>query len=220
MLVPLPPRSVALVRDAEQRFVANVRSQVAELGLGEHVVFHPWISAGDMPAYYSLGTACLAIGTFPETFGFTPVQSIACGTPAVATPAGAVPSLLPPDHGLALVPFHDSAAVAAAITNLPGTAAVRSGRARIGAAYSVDSAVTGYLDVLGSARRRSARYRPGGGDLVEAPWCRSLPGGERWHDYQGAAINAESIPDNDDEMQRRGLRVPRFEPPAADAMIR
>lgn len=216
LLVPLPPRSVALVRDAEQRFAAGVRSQVAELGISEHVVFHQWIPAADMPAYYSLGTACLALGTFPETFGFTPVQSIACGTPAVATPAGAVPSLLPPGHGLTLVPFHDPVAVAAALGDLPDAAAVRSGRAHISAAYSVESAVDGYLDALGSAQRRTARYHPAGGDLTGAPWCRSLPDGGRWHDYQGAVIDAESITDDGEEMQRRGLRVPRFGP-AADA---
>jgi glycosyltransferase involved in cell wall biosynthesis len=210
LLIPLPPRSVAAVRDTEARFVADVRARVAALGLADHVAFHPWISVEDMPAYYSLGAACLALGTIPETFGFTPVQAVACGTPAVATPAGAVPTLLPPGHGLEVVPFDDAAAVASALKNLPAAAAVAAGREFVASAYSVDAAVHGYLRVLGAARRRTGRYRPGRGDLVVPPWCRLMPDGRRWHDYEGAVVEFDSAATTPGERQRRGLAVPRF----------
>jgi glycosyltransferase involved in cell wall biosynthesis len=210
LLLPLPPRSVAAVRDTEARFIAEVREQVTALGLTDHVRFHPWISVEDMPAYYSLGTACLALGTFPETFGFTPVQAIACGTPAIAAPAGAVPTLLPPGHGLELVPFDDAAAVASALTNLPAATDVAAGREFIATAYSPGAAVRGYLSVLRGAARRTGRYRPAGDDLVMPPWCRLLPDGRRWHDYEGTVAGNDTDPATPEEMQRRGFAVPRF----------
>ncbi len=146
--------------------------------------------------------------TLPESFGLTPVQSVACGTPVVATPAGAVPGLLPPGHGMALVPFGDAGAVAAALADLPEPEAVAAGRRHIAAEYSPQRAAEAYLAVLTSARRNTARYVPGDGHLVRAPWCQPLPGGGLWHDYERARLDADLTGASPEDLQRRGLLVP------------
>jgi glycosyltransferase involved in cell wall biosynthesis len=209
LLVPRPPLSVAAVRQAEQAFIDGVEQKAGEMGLSGHITFHPWVAPSEMPSYYSLGAVCLAVGAFPETFGFTPVQAIACGTPAVATPAGAVEGLLPPGHGLALVAFDDPYATAAALCTPPGQDEVAAGRREIRRLYPVAAAVDTYVTLLGSARRRRGRYRPAHGPLVEAPWVRRQPDGRRWHDYWGGSADGAKD-ENEGVRQRAGLDVPEY----------
>jgi glycosyltransferase involved in cell wall biosynthesis len=60
---------------------------------------------GVIPAIYSRACLCLAMPHSPEGFGLTPLESIACGRPVVATPTGGmnwtvdVPGILSIPHG-------------------------------------------------------------------------------------------------------------------------
>lgn len=211
LLVPLPPRSVLTVRDQEETFVTSLRATIRDRGIADAVAFHPWIPLEDLPAYFSLGTACLALGTFPESFGFTPVQSVACGTPVVATPAGAIPTLLPSGCGMVLVPFDDPVAAAEALGALPSPSTVATGRAWVAANYPPSRTADEYLRVLSSARRHNGAYQPRTGEMVRAPWCRALPSGGVWHDYESKQIGLDLTDGSDDDLQRRGLMIPRFE---------
>ncbi len=209
LLVPQPPQSVSAVRASEAERAAEFEAEVRRRSIGAAVVFHPWIDLPDLPAYFSLADATLALSTLPESFGLTPVQSVLCGTPAIATAAGAVPDLLPPGHGISLVPFNDPDAVALALASLPADAAVQDGRRYISSAYSLRRATEAYLAVLQAARRRDSYFRPGDGDLVRPPWCHPLPGGSLWHDYEGAEVSVADTTPVCTDLQRRGLLVPR-----------
>jgi len=157
LLVPLPPDSIALARDAEQRVAHRQQERVAGLGLADHVIFHPWVDYEDMPGYLSMAEACLSVGEFPETFGLTVAQALACGTPVVATPAGALAEVHGQASQLVVVPFNDPAAVADAVrqaVRLLGTEPEPTTVRPI--AFMVD----GYRRALRSCRKRRARYRP------------------------------------------------------------
>jgi glycosyltransferase involved in cell wall biosynthesis len=76
-------------------FYDALEQTIAARGLGEHFVFHDWIGDDDMPAFYSLGAVTLAVGNYVETFGNTPYESLACGTPVIAARVAAYRGMLP-----------------------------------------------------------------------------------------------------------------------------
>ena len=208
LLVPHPPQSVKAVRADQEKCLAGFQAEVRKRAIGDAVKFHPWIDLADLPAYFSLGSVTLALSSLPESFGLTPVQSVSCHTPVITTPAGAVPGLLPPEHGISLVPFNDPAAVARALTDLPTDAAVEAGRRYVSSAYSPRRAAEAYLAVLRAARRRESRFTPCEGDLVRPPWCHPLPGGAIWHDYEGVEVDPAPAGISLAELQQQGLLVP------------
>jgi glycosyltransferase involved in cell wall biosynthesis len=60
----------------------------------------PWRPRAEMPAHYRDADLTLCLGRTPEGFGLSAVESLACGTPVLASPIGALPHLVPSDHGL------------------------------------------------------------------------------------------------------------------------
>jgi glycosyltransferase involved in cell wall biosynthesis len=63
----------------------------------------PWQSHDQMPQLYAEAELTLCLSEVPEGFGLAAAESIACGTPVLATPAGFLASMLPPDHGIYLI---------------------------------------------------------------------------------------------------------------------
>ena len=68
---------------------------IAERGLTDFLVFHEWIGDDDMSAYFALGSLTLVLGNYVETFGNTPYESLACGTPALVANVGAYRGVIP-----------------------------------------------------------------------------------------------------------------------------
>jgi glycosyltransferase involved in cell wall biosynthesis len=64
----------------------------------------PWLPRSDMPAAYREADITLALSIVAEGFGLTAVESVMSGTPAVVTPMGNLPHLLPPRHGIFVLP--------------------------------------------------------------------------------------------------------------------
>jgi glycosyltransferase involved in cell wall biosynthesis len=186
LLVPLPPKSVMAVRERERRYVDQLRERVTKAGLADAVILHPWVPHHLLPAYYSLAECCLVPSRLPEGFGLSVLQSVSCGTPVVATPAGAIPQLLPPDHGMTVVPFNDIGATAAAIVSSAseGDQAVHRGSELIRRHYGADRYVETVIDHLFAATKSEARYTPHAPrPPTAAPWWRDIGEGRRWHDY-------------------------------------
>lgn len=205
LLVPTPPQSVQAVREREQRFIhQTLHDRIRAMGLSGAVVLHPWVAHHLLPAYYSLAECCLAPSRLPEGFGLSVLQAVSCGTPVVATPAGAVPDLLPPDHGVRLVPFDNvEATVAASRTASKSDAdAVRRGREFIGRHYRVDQHADAILEHLTSTTKSRARYQPGAPRPTRpAPWWRETGNQARWHDYLMRPV--APIPAEQRHLQRR-----------------
>lgn len=162
LLVPKPPKSVLAVRSEEQHFVALLDQRVAEVGLEDAVILHPWVPHRLLPSYYSLADCCLVPSRLPEGFGLTVLQAVSCGTPVVATPAGAIPGLLPAEHGLTIVSFDDIDALAAATLSAirDGHVPTRRGAEFIGRRYSVDRYVDLVITHLTTTTKSNARYSP------------------------------------------------------------
>ncbi|MEJ7582850.1 MAG: glycosyltransferase family 4 protein [Acidimicrobiales bacterium] len=88
--------------------------------------------------------ALLHMVSFPEPFGLTMVEAMACGTPVVATPLGAVPEVVADGRTGFLVESVDDAVSAVGRLDRIDRAACRE-HAR--ANFSVERMVDGYLEV-------------------------------------------------------------------------
>ncbi|OLE27745.1 MAG: hypothetical protein AUG49_04350 [Catenulispora sp. 13_1_20CM_3_70_7] len=62
----------------------------------------PWRDRAAMPELYRQADLTICFSGIPEGFNLAAVESIACGTPVLAWPAGALGTLLPPGHGIVL----------------------------------------------------------------------------------------------------------------------
>jgi glycosyltransferase involved in cell wall biosynthesis len=71
-----------------REFYENIEAQLDKRGIRDNFIFHDWIPEDLMPEYYNLGTVTLCLGSFVETFGNVPYESMGCGTPAVVARVG------------------------------------------------------------------------------------------------------------------------------------
>jgi glycosyltransferase involved in cell wall biosynthesis len=114
---------------------------VARLGLGDAVRFVSGLSDVDLAALLGSAEAAVVPSRF-EGFSLPAVEAMACGTPLVATTAGALPEVVGPDGHAALhVPPSDPEALAAAIGRLLDDDELRAslganGRERVLANYT------------------------------------------------------------------------------------
>ena len=76
--------------------VARTEELVAELGLGDKVVFVPPQPHELLSTYYRASDVCL-VPSRSESFGLVALEAAACGTPVVASDVGGLRSLI--DHG-------------------------------------------------------------------------------------------------------------------------
>lgn len=67
-------------------------------GLRDVFVFHDWINEKLIAEYYSLADVTLCIGSYVETFGNTPFESLGCGTLAIQSRVATYRDLLPDEH--------------------------------------------------------------------------------------------------------------------------
>ena len=67
--------------------VARLQGVAAELGVEERVTFAGAVSQDELPAYYSAADVCV-LPSYYESFGLAALESLACGTPVVASRVG------------------------------------------------------------------------------------------------------------------------------------
>jgi len=195
LLVPQPPASVPAVRRRESRLVERLRARAAAAGLAERVVFYAWAPPAAMPGLYSAAEWTLALSRLPEGFMLTPSESIACGTPVIATPAGALPEVLPEGHGLVVQDgFRDASGIAARVlAGKPPRAEAERGARYVAGHYGADAVADAYLGILTSTRKREpAPRRPSDDRLVLGPWCRPAGAGALWHDIRMRVIRLDA----------------------------
>lgn len=143
----------------------------------ENFIFHDWINDDDMPQFYSMGALTVALGSYVETFGNTPYESLACGTPVIVARVGAYRQMLP-DSLVDVVDYGDTDTAANIAADI-----IRQ-RRRVDDAtftwlhthFTQQDMVEAYAEIILNAHRpQPMPYQPSlttdATRFVLAPWC-------------------------------------------------
>lgn len=114
---------------------AALEAGIAALGLGGRVRLLGFVPEGDLPGLYGAADCTLMPSLDLEGFGLATVESLACGTPVLASDAGANPELVGPLDPALVHAAGDAPALEAALDHLLGGAGRLPDRARC-AAYA------------------------------------------------------------------------------------
>ena len=155
---------------AEHRVQLNVFQQVSlnhnhefynnlsSMAVGVDLVMRPWRPRSMMPHIYHEADITLCLGELPEGFGLTAVESVACGTPVLATPVGYLRDILPAKHGITWITDGDD--IVKSANDLPNI--IKKGRLDctergipfIKQTYSEQKMMNRFIEVI----REGARY--------------------------------------------------------------
>jgi glycosyltransferase involved in cell wall biosynthesis len=113
----LPEKVNLTIVDEGAPFKTYAPDLVQKLGLCSRVKFTGKLSSEDLRREY-LSAQVTAVPSLYEGFGLPAAESMACGTPVVATSAGALPEVVGEDGAGILVPPRDAQALAMAIRQM------------------------------------------------------------------------------------------------------
>jgi glycosyltransferase involved in cell wall biosynthesis len=134
---------------------------ITEKGLQDRVRFTGKVSLSDLASLYSRATV-LVMASLHEGFGLPAAEAMACGTPVIATTAGALPEVVGDEGAGILVPPRDGKALADAVMKVLADARLRrsmgeKGRRRAEENFAWPVAARNtmavYRDVIESYRR-------------------------------------------------------------------
>jgi D-inositol-3-phosphate glycosyltransferase len=91
----------------ESREIGRVQHLAAKLGLEDRTRFVGAVAHEQLPLYYSAADVTVMPSSY-ESFGLVAVESLACGTPVVATRVGGLSSLVRDGETGLLVPWRDA----------------------------------------------------------------------------------------------------------------
>jgi glycosyltransferase involved in cell wall biosynthesis len=122
-----------------------------QLGIADRVTFTGHVTTDELVRLYSSAEIAVTASLY-EGFGLPAAEAMACGTPVVATRAGALPEIVGGDGTGILVPPADPPALAAAIRHLLSDAGLRqkmgqAARERIERCFSWEVAARKTADV-------------------------------------------------------------------------
>jgi glycosyltransferase involved in cell wall biosynthesis len=110
--------NVRVVLGGKGPLEATLRQLVQTLGLSDIVRFEGFIPDSDLPGYFQSADLVLMPTQELEGFGLVTVEALACGTPVLGTPIGAIPEVLSlVDSGL-IAKASTSGALAEAMSGL------------------------------------------------------------------------------------------------------
>jgi glycosyltransferase involved in cell wall biosynthesis len=183
LLMPVYPEDSNF--DEAAGSITELNELVRKLGASDIVEFHGWLSPEDMPGYYAAGDVTLCLGSFIESFGLVPVESVANGTPVACARVGALREFDGID-GIFLEGY-DWEPMTAHSVDLAidcSDKQIASGRAQISAKYPMESMISGYESVLSESLKGERQITIGeSGRLVLAPWC-DIQGDRIYDDYR------------------------------------
>jgi len=124
---------------------------VEEHGLGDRVTFTGRLSVDELVKRYSISEVAVTASVY-EGFGLPCAEAMSCGTPVIATKAGALPEIVGDDGAGILVPPEDPPALAVALKRLLADQPLRknmgiAARKRIEESFSWEVAARKTLEV-------------------------------------------------------------------------
>jgi glycosyltransferase involved in cell wall biosynthesis len=139
---------------------ADLREQIAAVQLTEHVRLLGYITEDDLIAAYQAADLTAVPSQELEGFGSIIAESLACGTPPIATPVGGMPEWLAPLDPSLVIDGCDSTAIARALEAILTGSAVVPARERC-RSYALETfswpiVATGVRSVLAAHAQRSA----------------------------------------------------------------
>ncbi|MBM4435964.1 MAG: glycosyltransferase family 4 protein [Actinobacteria bacterium] len=94
------------------RYVPRLRALARELTVEHRLLFPGWITPETLRDAYAAATVTLAVSTYPDPFNLTLIESMAAGTPVIASAFGAGPEVVPDGEVGFVVNPHDTPALA------------------------------------------------------------------------------------------------------------
>src|SRR5207248_1155228 len=91
----------------ESREISRLQHLVARLGIEDRTAFVGAVAHEQLPLYYSAADVTVMPSSY-ESFGLVAVESLACGTPVVATRVGGLTSIVRDGETGVLVPWRDA----------------------------------------------------------------------------------------------------------------
>jgi glycosyltransferase involved in cell wall biosynthesis len=101
-------------QEASEGYGTNLAQQ---LGISDRVIFTGYVGTDELVRLYSSAEIGVTASIY-EGFGLPAAEAMSCGTPVIATRAGALPEIVGDDAAGILVPPADPRALAAAIKRL------------------------------------------------------------------------------------------------------
>lgn len=149
-LTHLPGHSLLIVGDGPER--AALAALATDRGVAGRVRFAGPVQHAELPRYYTAADM-MVLASSREGWANVLLESMACGTPVVATDAwGSREAIAAPEAGC-VVDEASGAAIAAAIATLAGRGPDREATRRYAAQFSWDATTQGQLDVFGRLLR-------------------------------------------------------------------
>jgi len=123
----------------------------ADLGIGDRVTYTGYVTTEELVRLYSSAEIAVTASLY-EGFGLPCAEAMACGTPVIATRAGALPEIVGEDGAGILVPPANPPALAAAIREVLSDASLgekmaQAARERIEQMFSWKAAAAKTVDV-------------------------------------------------------------------------
>jgi D-inositol-3-phosphate glycosyltransferase len=84
--------------------IAQLRALAARLGVDHHIAFVGAVPHEDLPLYYNAADVCV-VPSYYESFGLVAIESMACGTPVVASRVGGLTSTIADGETGYLIPW-------------------------------------------------------------------------------------------------------------------
>lgn len=97
--------------------VEKLQKLAVQLGINKSVVFQGLVKQEVLPFYYSAADVCV-VPSYYESFGLVPLESLACGTPVVATEVGDLKNIIRQNETGIVIPDNTPQKLADALTTI------------------------------------------------------------------------------------------------------